>query len=85
MLGRAFAGFGRAPFLPRDGRDPRDAVNGVAESSEDSEDEVENLMNSGDYGFVAGTTTFFFGTVACSGSTGSVADTSDTDSSLGTR
>ena len=83
-LGRALAGFGRVAFLPRDGSDLRDAASCVAESSEDSEDEVENSMNSSDFCFVAGTTAFFFGTVVGSGSTGSVADTSDTDSSLGT-
>ena len=84
-LGRAVAGFGKAAFLPRDGSDPRDAASGVVESSEDSEDEVEDSMNSGDFCFVAGTAAFFFGTVVGSGSTGSVADTSETDSSLGTR
>ena len=57
----------------------------MVESSEDSEDEVEDSMNSGDFCFVAGTTAFFFGTVVGSGSTGTVADTSDTDSSLGIR
>ena len=84
-LGRAVAGFGRAAFLPRDGHDPRDAVSGVVESSEDSEDEVEDSKNSGDFCYVAGTTAFFFGTVVGSGSAGTVADPSDTDSSLGTR
>ena len=57
----------------------------MIESSEDSEDEVEDSMNSGDFCFVAGTTVFFIGTVVGSGSSGTVADTSDTDSSLGTR
>ena len=47
--------------------------------------EVEDSMNSGDFCFVAGTAAFFFGTVLGPGSTGSVADTSETDSSLGTR
>ena len=57
----------------------------MVESSKDSEDEEEDSMNSDDFCFVAGTTAFFFGTFVGSGSTGSVADTSDTDSSLGTR
>ena len=84
-LGRAGAGLGTAAFLPRDGSDPCDAVSGVVESSEDSEVEVEDSINSGDFCFAAGTTAFFFGTVVGSGSTGTVSDTSDTDSSLGTR
>ena len=42
-------------------------------------------MNSGDFCFVAGTTAFFFGTVVGFGSTGSVAEISASDSSLGTR
>ena len=82
-LGRAIAGFGKAAFLPREGSDPREAASGVVESSEDSEDEEEDSINSGDFCVVAGTTAFFFGTVVGSGSTGTVADTSDTDSSLG--
>ena len=80
-LGRAVAGFGRAALFPRDGSDPRDDAIGVVESSEDSEDEVEDSMNSGDFCLVAGTTAIL-GAVVGSGSTGSVADTSDTDSSL---
>ena len=71
--------------MPRDGKDPRDAASKVTESSEDSEDEEKDSMKSGDFGFVAGTTAFFLGAFVGSGSTGSVADTSDTDSSLGTR
>ena len=76
---------GSAAFLPRDGNDRRYAASGVTESSEDSEDEVEDSMYSGDFCFAGGTTAFFFGTVVGSGSTDSVADTKNTDSSLGTR
>ena len=84
-LGCVLAGFGSAAFLPRDGNVPCNAASGVTESSEDSADEVEDSMNSGYFSFVAGTTVFFFGTVVGSGSTGSVAETSASDSSLGTR
>ena len=84
-LGRAFAGFVNTVYLPRDGRDPRYAASGVTESSEVSEDKAEDRINLGDYDFVVATTAFFVGTVAGSGSTGSIADTSDTDSSLGIR
>ena len=82
-LGRAFAGFRNAVFLPRDSREPLDAASGVTESSEDAEDEKEDWINSANFGFVAGTTAFYFGTIAGFGRTNFVADTSDTNSSLG--